>query len=165
MVRRPTDYATFRAFVDEKYKALVFPSDCSETLPLDIKQATQVSWHLRWYLEFTDNKYIRVAERYEKWPNMLGLSKRINVAYHYGDIARRTSDGLPGHLGKDPVDIRIDDSCSPIHLHYNSQNPHHPDASVKGLDLEDLDMFTFVNGIFKHRAKKKPLHVVFGFKI
>jgi hypothetical protein len=63
------------------------------------------------------------------------------------------------------VDIRIDDSCSPIHLHYNSQNPHHSNASVKGLDLDDMDMFPFVNGIFRLRSNKKPLNTIFGLKI
>jgi hypothetical protein len=106
-----------------------------------------------------------VAERYEKFSKMIGLSRRVYVAYHYGEIITRGPDSLPGYLAADPVDIRIDDSCSPIHLHYNSPTPHHSNESVENLDLDDLDMFTFVNGIFKHRIKKKPLHVVFGFRI
>jgi hypothetical protein len=167
MARRPTDYTAFRAFVDKEYGELAksLPPDCVESHPLDIVRATPDSWHLRWYLEFSDNKYIRVAERYEKFSKMMGVSRRVNVAYHYGQIVNKGADGLPGYLGSDPVDIRIDDSCSPIHLHYNSQDPHHSNDSVKGLDLDDMDMFTFVNGIFKHRANKKPLHIVFGFKI
>ncbi len=165
MARRPTDYSTFRTFVDEQYQALTLPPDCKETLPLDIKVATSVSWHLRWFLEFTDNKYIRIAERYEKFAQMIGLSRRIYVARHYGQIVSRSDDGLPGYLPADPVDIRIDDTCGPIHLHYNAPNPHHPQASIEGLDLDDLDMFTFVNGIFKHRSTNKPLDRIFKFKI
>jgi|SRR5712664_19529 len=165
MARRPTDYAAFRAIVDQNYSALTLPSDCKESHPLDIVRVTPDSWHLRWYLEFSDNKYVRIAERYEKFSKMMSLSRRINVAYHYGEITRRGPDSLPGHLASDPVDMRIDDSCGAIHLHYNSQNPHHPNDAVKGLDLDDLDMFGFVNGIFKHRANQKPLHVVFGFKV
>lgn len=165
MVRLPTEYSKFRGFVDAQYKTLVLPQDCKEILPLDIKVATSESWHLRWFLEFADNKYIRVAERYEKFAKMIGMCRRVYVAYHYGKIVNRDSNGLPGYLASDPVDIRIDDSCGPIHLHYNAQNPHHPKDAVVGLDLDDMDMFMFVNGIFKHRAKKKPLDAVFKFKI
>ncbi|MGH9740877.1 MAG: hypothetical protein ACRD51_00850 [Candidatus Acidiferrum sp.] len=165
MAQRPTDYAQFRAFVDPQYNALVLPADCKEILALDIKVATSVSWHLSWLLEFTDNKYIRVAERYEKFAKLIGVSRRIYVAYHYGEIVNRNMDGLPGYLSADPVDIRIDSSCSPIHLHYNAPNPHYPNDSVQGLDLDDMDMFTFVNGIFKHRSTKKPLDKIFKFKI
>ncbi len=165
MGRHPTDYSKFRALVDARYKAVTLPADCKEILPLEINVATSVSWHLRWYLEFSDNKYIRVAERYEKFAQMIGLSRRVNVALHYGEIVNRAGDGLPGYLASDPVDIRIDDSCGAIHLHYLAQNPHHPNASVEGLDLDDMDMFTFVNGIFKHRLTKKPLDAIFRFKI
>ena len=165
MVRLPTEYPKFRDFVDAQYKALVLPDDCKETLPLDIKVATMESWHLRWFLEFTDNKYIRVAERYEKFAKMLGTCRRVYVAYHYGDIVNRDSDGLPGYLGSDPVDIRIDDSCGPIHLHYKAQNPHYPKEKVEGLQLDDMDMFQFVNGIFKHRSTKKAFDALFKFKM
>lgn len=167
MARRPTDYVAFRTFVDKEYGVLnqSLPPDCKESHPLDIIRPTADAWHLRWYLEFSDNKYIRVAERYEKFSKMIGLSRRVYVAYHYGEIVTRGPDGLPGYLAADPVDIRIDDSCGPIHLHYNSPNPHHSNESVENLDLDDMDMFTFVNGIFKHRAKKKPLHTIFGFRI
>jgi hypothetical protein len=165
MGRLPTDYSQFRAFVDAEYSALVLPSDCKEVVPLDIKVATSVSWHVSWVLEFTDDKYIRVAERYEKFAQMIGLCRRVYVAHHYGDIVKRTSDGSPAYLGSDPVDIRIDDSCSAIHLHYKSQNPHYPNSAVEGLDLDDMDMFTFVKGIFKHRSTKKSLDAIFKFKI
>jgi hypothetical protein len=168
MARRPTDYATFRTLVDKEYAALnqALPEGCVESLPLDITRSTQDSWHLRWYLEFSDdNKYIRVAERYEKFSRMISVSRRVYVAYHYGQIMTRGDDGLPGYLPADPVDIRIDDSCSPIHLHYNSPLPHHPNESIHGLDLDDLDMFSFVRGILKHRSGKKALDAIFKFKI
>jgi hypothetical protein len=165
MGRRPTDYTTFRTFVDKQYSALTLPADCKETHPLDIIRTTMDSWHLRWYLEFVDNKYIRIAERYENFAKLVGASRRVYVAFHYGEIVNRGSDGLPGHKPANPVDIRIDDSCSPIHLHYKAPNPHHPNDSVEGIDLDDMDMFTFVDGIFKHRSKKKSLDAIFGFKI
>jgi len=165
MGRAPTDYSQFRAVVDAQYKALNLPPDCKEILPLEITVATSVSWHVRWYLEFNDNKYIRVAERYQKFAQLIGLSRRIYLALHYSEIVKRGDDGLPGYIASDPVDIRIDDSCGPIHLHYNAPNPHHPNDSVDGLDLDSMDMFTFVKGIFRHRSTKKPLDAIFKFKI
>jgi hypothetical protein len=76
-----------------------------------------------------------------------------------------TADGLMGYKSTDPVDIRIDNGCSATHLHYRSPNPHHPQSSVKGLVLDDLDMFTFVKGVFQHRKTQKPLDEVLGFRI
>jgi len=160
-----TNYQEFRALVDKNYDALVKPTDCTESLPLTFTPMSPVAWHLRWYLEFTDGKYVRIAERYQNWPGLIGIAKRVNVAYHYGSVVRRSDDGLPGHLGSDQVDIRIDDSCAPIHLHFMAQNPHYANSSIEGLDLPDMDIFAFVNGIFKHRETKKSLDKIFKFKI
>jgi hypothetical protein len=168
MAQLGTTYGKHRAYADSEYDALAIPSDCTETLKLIFTPVNDVAWSSRWYLEFTDGKYIRAVERFQRWPGLTGIAKRMTVAYHYGDIVRRNpDDNLPGYLsaGTDQVDIRIDNICMPIHLHYQSQNPHIPQSSVIGLDLESVDMFIFVKGIFKHRATKKLLESIFKFKI
>jgi hypothetical protein len=116
-------------------------------------------------MRFSDNKYIRIAERYEKWGGLVGLSRKNSYAYHYGDIVKSGDAGLPAYGPGDPVDIRIDNSCSPIHLHYLAPNPHYPNSAVRGLDLEDMDMFAFVKGIFRHRSSKKPINEIFKFQV
>jgi hypothetical protein len=168
MAQRGTTYGDYRAYADSQYDALVIPPDCKETLKLTFTPVNDVAWSSRWYLEFTDGKYIRAAERFQRWPGLTGIAKRMTVGYHYGDIVRRNpDDNLPAYLstGTDPVDIRIDNSCAAIHLHYQSQNPHIFESSVLGLDLESVDMFVFVKAIFKHRETKKPLDSIFKFKI
>jgi hypothetical protein len=166
MAQRGTNYAAYRAYADAEYDALVIPSDCTETLKLIFTPGSDVVWSSRWYLEFSDGKYVRAVERYQRWPGLTGIAKRMTIAYHYGDIVRRNpDDNLPAHLGSDPVDIRIDNSCAPIHLHFNSQDPHIPQSGVAGLDLESVDMFIFARGIFRHRQTKNPLDSVFKFKI
>ncbi len=168
MAQLGTTYEKYRAYADSEYDALAIPSNCTETLKLIFTPVNDVAWSSRWYLEFTDDKYIRAVERFQRWPGLTGIAKRMTVAYHYGDIVRRNpDDNLPGYLsaGTDQVDIRIDNSCAPIHLHYQSQNPHIPQSSVIGLDLESVDMFIFVKGILRHRETKKPLNSIFKFKI
>ncbi len=166
MAQRGTTYGKYRPYADSEYDSLVIPPDCTETLKLIFTPVNDEAWSSRWYLEFTDGKYIRAAERFQRWPGLTGIAKRMTVAYHYGDIVRRNpDDNLPAYLGADQVDIRIDNGCAPIHLHFQSQNPHIPQSSVVGLDLESVDMFIFVKGIFKQRETKKPLDSIFKFKI
>lgn len=159
MTQRGTTYGEYRAYADKKYDSLIIPADCTETLKLTFTPADELAWFSRWYLEFNDQKYIRAVERFQRWPGLSGIAKRMAVAYHYGDIVRRNpEDNLPAYLdtGTDPVNIRIDNSGAPIHLHFLAQNPHHPQSVIEGWDLEAVDMFEFVNGIFKHRATKNP---------
>jgi hypothetical protein len=166
MAQRGTTYGQYRPYSDQQYDALVIPADCTETLKLIFTPVSDVVWSSRWYLEFKDGKYIRAVERFQRWPGLSGIAKRMTVAYHYGDIVRRNpEDNLPGYLGEDQVDIRIDNSCAPIHLHFGSQDPHIPQSDIDGLDLESVDMFIFVKNIFKHRASKQTLNSVFKFKI
>lgn len=96
---------------------------------------------------------------------MIETSRRIQFAHHYGPIVKLGIDGLPLHQSNDPVDIRIDNVSAPAHLHFGAPNPHHAQASVKGLILENMDMFTFVNGIVQHRTTTQPLDKVFKFTI
>ena len=87
------------------------------------------------------------------------------MAYHYGVISKVDANGIPQYIQTNPVDIRIDNSCQRVHLHFGTPDPHIFQENVEGLDLGKLDMFTFVRGIFKHRKTGMALDKVFGFKI
>jgi len=166
MAQRGTNYSQYRAYANKEHGSLVLPVGCTESLPLTFSYTNDLTWHSRWYLEFTDNKYIRAVERFQKWPGLTGIAKKMAVAYHYGEIARRNpDDNLPAHLGIDPVAIRIDNSCAPIHLHLGAQNPHIAQANVDGLDLEGVDMFSFVKAVLKHRETNRTFESILGFKI
>ena len=161
---RPVEYLPWRRDADAKYDALKFPPDCKE-----LHQAFAVTnsrvWHFLWYLEFTDGKYVRVSERFDRWSGLDNASRKMSFAYHYGPIVNRGPDGLPAHQAADPVDIRIDNSCRPAHLHHQAPEPHIPQANIKGLVLDEMDGFAFVNGIFRHRCENKSLQAIFGFKV
>jgi hypothetical protein len=166
MAQVGTTYGVYRPAADKQYDTIVIPANCTEPLKLTFTPASDVAWSSRWYLEFSDGKYIRAVERFQKWPGLDGIAKKMAFAYHYGDVTRRNpDDNLPDYLPDDQVDIRIDNSGLPTHLHFNKQNPHIPQSQVDGLDLESVDMFVFVKNIFKHRETKKALDSVFKFKI
>jgi hypothetical protein len=161
----PLDYSKFRAWADKNYDNLKIPEDCVQLRPLVITPVSPRVWSLEWWLQFGSDKYVRVAERYGRFPGLADLCRRDYFAYHYGQMVNVTDEGLAGFKSSDPVDIRIDNGCAPAHLHFGSPQPHHSQSAVKGLVLNELDMFTFVKGIFHHRKTQKPLDEVFGFRI
>lgn len=113
---------------------------------------------------FTDNKYIRVWEDYCRVKGLQD-SRRARLAYHYGPVPRVDPNGIPNYIPSDPVDIRIDNSCQKIHMHFGAPNPHIFQERIQKLDLEKTEIFTFVQGIFRHRSTGKTLDKTFGFKI
>ena len=62
------------------------------------------------------------------------------------------------------MDFRIDNSALKIHLHLGGPQ-HIYQANVEKLNLDSVDMFSFVRGIFKHRSTGKDFNKVFGFRI
>jgi hypothetical protein len=157
------DYFEFKRQFDAEHDALVIPGDCQEIAEPEFVIATPYSWHLTWYLKFDDGKFARIWEHHSK---IAGLqdARRINLAYHYGPIQGLDKDRLPAYGSEKPVDIRIDNSAQKIHLHLGGP-AHIYQEKIEKLDLESVDMFTFVRGIFKHRSTGKDFAKVFGFKV
>lgn len=157
------DYLEFRRQFDAEHHTLVIPADCQEIAGPDFMIATQYSWHLKWYLKFADNKFVRIWEHHNK---IAGLqdARRLKLAYHYGPIHGLDKDGIPLYGSEKPVDFRLDNSALKIHLHLGGPE-HIYQENVEKLDLTSLDMFTFVRGIFKHRSTGRDFDKVFGFKI
>jgi hypothetical protein len=160
----PTDYSKFKAWQESNQQAFNFPADWKE-LSCVTKQSSLLVWQFEWYLACGADKYVRIWERYERWPTLIGVSRRASFVYHYGLLVRIGKDGIPTYVAKNPVDIRIDNIGRPIHLHFLAPEPHHDQSVVKGLKLEDPDMFDFLKGIVRHRTTAKPLDKVFGFTI
>jgi hypothetical protein len=158
------DYLQFKREFDEAHTALALPADCSQPLDPVFNPITQYSWMFTWHLMFADNKYIRIWEDHCRVKG-LQESRRARMAYHYGPTPKIGKDGVPKYDSAGPVDIRIDNSQQKIHLHLGTPNPHIYQENVEKLDLAKLDMFTFMDAIFKHRSNGKPLGKVLGFKI
>jgi len=157
------DYLAFKRQFDAEHLALVIPSDCQQIAGPDFIVATSYSFDFKWYLKFTDNKFVRIWEHHQK---VAGLqdARRLSFAYHYGPIDTLDKDGLPTYGSEKPVDFRIDNSALKIHLHLGGP-AHIYQENVEKLNLESVDMLTFVRGIFKHRSTGKGFNKVFGFKI
>jgi hypothetical protein len=164
MRAQPTDHAKFTAWRESNAQNLNLPLDwkelsCKDTL------ASELVWKFEWYLSCGPDKYVRIWERYERWPKLLGASRRASFVYHYGALVGIGKDGNPTYNPKNPVDIRIDNINRPYHMHFGAPDPHHDQSVIKGLTLEDMDMFEFLNGIIRHRSNNKPLNKIFGFTI
>jgi hypothetical protein len=158
------DYLEYKRHFDATHDEFEIPSDCQEIFDPSFYDAGQYSWHFKWYLKFADNKFVRIWEHFSRVPG-LQESQRLHFAYHYGPVTGFGKDGLPSHGSKQPVDIRIDNSVQRVHLHFGATEPHYFQEKVERLGMEKLDMFTFINRIFKHRATGKTLDKVFGFRI
>ena len=159
------DYLQFKKWFDKHYAKLQLPADCREVQELTVTAASSLVWFLSWYLQFVDANYIRLWESYDRQSRMIGVSRRVSLAYHYGPIVQIGADNLPKHDSKDPVHIRIDNSCQPIHLHLGAPEPHYPQTRIEGLELNDLDMFRFLTGVFSHRSSGKPIQDTLGFVV
>ena len=161
------DYPRFKAWFDEEHSKLELPDGCSQISEPQTTRAHAFSpiWEIEWYLGFADRKYLRVWERYEKVAKLIDISRRLSFSYHYGLIAKQGPDGIPVRNSDDPVEMRIDNARGIAHMHFNSPEPHIAQANVEGLDLERIDLFTFIRAIFKHRKTGKPVNKTLGFKI
>lgn len=159
---QPTDYTGYKKWREDNANNLKLPADWQE-LSTETFLSSAMVWSFQWFLQCGADKYVRIWERYDRWPKLIHMSRRIGFAFHYGPIINRNKDGIPTQ--NDQVDIRIDDVGRPVHMHFGAQDPHHDQSVVKGLKLDDMDMFQFLNGIIRHRDKNKPLDQVFGFKI
>src|SRR4051794_6095597 len=104
------DALAFEKWVDAKFKSLKFPEDAEVKDPVFETPGLNF-WTYERIVKFPD-KHIRVWEHYSKKKG-LQLSSRNGFSFHYGTLAADPED----YESDDPVDIRIDNSGSPAHLH------------------------------------------------
>jgi hypothetical protein len=90
----PTDRAKFNAWRELNANNLNLPADWKELSCRSII-ASAVVWQFQWYLQCGEDKYIRIWERYDRWPGMLGMSRRVGFVYHYGQLMGIGADGVP----------------------------------------------------------------------
>lgn len=175
------DYLEFARWLKSEQENFALPFDCRELVAPGAINPRLTQWVFRWAIHFTsDNKYARIWEQHDPMPGMIGTSQRVRFAFHYGPLVRFTSSGnpevdplgIPVFANTDPVDIRID-TCSrkagsgrrEPHLHYEAPEPHIPQANIQGLVLVDIDMFTFLRSVLRHRQSGEPLQQVLRFRI
>jgi hypothetical protein len=158
------DYFEFRRSFESSLSKLTLPSDCILQEPNWEILAPPLSWSVEAVLRFSDQKHIRVRERYDKFAK-LEMSRKIQWSYHYGptEVTDEDGDAIRGNAN-DPLDIRVD-TCSGLHLHYQTREPHLDQKQISGLVLESIDAFKFVRGVLRHRKTGQPFTKIFGFKI
>lgn len=129
--------------------------------------SNQYTWSVEWHLIFTDDPsaYIRIREGFAK-RSRLSLSRRLLFAYHFGPIIKSDADGSPVPQPADPVFVRIDNVGRPPHLHpQGNPTDHVPQEKIKGLVLEDLDLFDFVKAAFRSRQNGTDVARELGYRI
>ena len=63
--------------------------------------------------------------------------------------------------------VRVLSLANPIHLHYMKPHPepHYEQGRVEGLQLDSVDAFQFVNGVFRSRTEKIEICEAMGFTL
>lgn len=92
---------------------------------------------------------------------------RHYLSFHYGPVVR-DGQGNIDRSPENPVILRICNTNrpgEPAHLHYKRPHPapYYTQSQVEGLTLTDVDMFSFVNGVFKSRAETIEMPEAMGF--
>jgi len=158
------DFFEFRKSFESELARLKLPGDCKQLEPTWEVILPPLSWSVTLILQFSNDKYVRVWENHDRFAGLQD-SRRIQWAYHYGDVVATNTQGDPVVKSPDdPLEIRID-TCSGLHMHYRARNPHYEQKNVVGLDLKSINSFNFIKRILKHRKTATPLDKVFGFKL
>lgn len=158
------DYFEFKRDFDKKRSKLKLPTDCQELMPPSVDVASLYGWSFEWILTFADHKYLRVWEHHSKRPGLQDAARK-SFAYHYGPITGQDPEGKLLRANTDPVDIRIDTSPRPVHMHFGAPEPHIQQESVLDLELERIAMFVFLKAILRHRQSRVPINEALGFRI
>ena len=160
-----SEYQTYKARFAESRAALQVPSDCTAHTPqfraIDLIAPT--TWDFQWLLTFTNRHYIRCREF---WSCRKNPPQRHIFTFHYGPIISEDANGNIDRHHNDPVLIRFDKKGGePPHLHYRNPEPHYDQSRVEGLVLDDVDMFQFVDAVFRVRSGTTDFHDVMGFTL
>ena len=158
------NYFEFKRDFDEKRGKLKLPTDCHEQMPPSVEVASQYGWTFEWILTFDDHKYLRIREHHGKIAGLLDAVRK-SFAFHYGPITGKDFDGNLLWAPTDPVEIRIDTSPHPAHMHFGAPEPHIQQESVLNLKLETISMFIFLKAILKHRQSGVPINEALRFQI
>jgi hypothetical protein len=156
----------YKRWFEAAHSQLGFPSDCAEVEGPVWVYSDQQTWNVNWYLVFQNNPaaYVRIAEGFAK-RSRLSLSRRLYYAYHFGPLIASNPEGIPVHDSSDPVFVRID-NVGGAHLHHEGDpKTHVPQAKIKGLVLDDVDPFDFLNAVLRSRKNGTPIARELGYSI
>lgn len=163
----PTDdYFAYQRWFDAGYKTFILPAGCVEVGP-DFKYSNQYTWQIKWLLIFSNPEtHIQIKENFAKIHG-LQKSRRIAFVYHYGPTVRQDLQGMPEGESSHPVFVRIDNTGGfPVHLHPEGKPEEHiPQARIRKLVLEEVDLFDFVNAALRHRSSGKSIAKELGYRI
>ncbi len=165
-------YQDYQAAFDKKTADLEIPADCVAKPPVYRPGPGSLvdpkMWDFSWWLTFKDNCYIVC---HEIWSHRAGKKPtRDYLSFHYGPIINVDDNGKIDRSSSNPLVLRIcksGKSCEPPHLHYKKPHPapHYEQSKVEGLALEDVDMFQFVEAVFRARKEGIELDAAMGFKL
>jgi hypothetical protein len=158
------DFFSYQKLFEAKLSGLKLPDDCVAHEPAWEVTMAPYFWTVEAFFQFVNRKHVRLWESHAKFAG-LQESRKIQWAYHYGptqssDEAAELEQGAPD----DPVDIRID-TCSGLHLHYGTREPHYDQSRIVGLKLDEIQAWDFVRAVLKHRKSGEKLAAILRFKI
>lgn len=165
-------YEDYKAAFDKKRAKLQVPADCAAKPPVYRPGPGSLvdprMWDFSWWLTFADSYYIVCHEIWSFRPTK--KPTRDYFSFHYGPIVNVDASGKIDRNPSNALVLRICKSarsCEPPHLHYKKPHPapHYEQGKVQGLVLEDVDMFRFVEAVFRARKDGIELDAAMGFKL
>jgi len=140
--------------------------------PVAHKYPRSAPWRCDWGAMFPDGMYFRVKETFDRVKTpFAGLGMRVHFSFHYGLAHTRLVRGFPEinprAIPSPPVaDLRIDMEVNKApHIHVHSPE-HIWQDSVSGFDIQEADMFSFLEAVRNHRDNRTiPLVDLLGIKV
>jgi hypothetical protein len=158
-------YLEYKARFFRTVPFLSFPKDCIVGLPTFVTSPPNNVWQFQWVLEFlSDNHYVRCRE---SWSYRFGEPARRHLfSFHYGPICWRKADGAITYRETDSVVLRCDKkNHEPEHLHHQAQLPHYTQDRVRGIVIDEIDMYVFVRAVLQARQSGQPVDAVLGYTV
>lgn len=165
-------YQDYQDAFNKKRAKLQIPADCvakaPEYRPGPGSLVDPRMWDFSWWLTFADRHYIVCHEIWSYRPGK--KPTRDYLSFHYGPITQVDANGKIDRSPSNALVIRIcksTKSCEAPHLHYKKPHPapHYEQSKVEGLVLEGVDMFQFVEAVFRARKEGIELDAAMGFKL
>lgn len=117
-------------------------------------QPKQAPWVAEWAVIFSDRKYFRVKECFNRMGHPhSGAGYREHCSFHYGSAHPKLDpEGYPETRAADTpdADLRIDIDKHNPHIHVGSPL-HIPQSRVDGYSIQDADMMQFLRAVIEHR--------------
>jgi hypothetical protein len=155
-------------WLQREYEQISLEPNCIEIGPFyEASPGDRPPWKLDWCIRFSDQKYLKIKERWlPRAARLGGGGFRHHFAFHYGDANPLCDlEGIPIQDNKRfATIIRIDNDPYGPHIHFRGED-HIKQPRVIGLVISDADPFSFFRAVAAHRTTGQDFDEILQFKV